>query len=192
MNSSSSNSTYNEKDYEEIVLRRVFALCFLNTVEYASYRQVLNQARLSDIPNALDYTKVDYNYVCIKRKQMSVILQAIADQPGPRIETIHIMHLIDQWRFLNNDVPIESYHLDKTQHRLVKQAGSEKEARPLVEVDLCPRSAQVRLSFNIAFLKKMLPDLMGDKSFENLDLLATPVNYCPLCELQRVTIESTK
>ena len=82
---------------EEIILRRVFGLCFLNTVEYASYRQVLNPRRCSEISSAKDYTIIDYNYVSLKRKQMSVILQSITDQPGPRLEANVVMQVLQRW-----------------------------------------------------------------------------------------------
>jgi hypothetical protein len=181
-----------EEEYEEIILRRVFGLCFLNTVDCATYRQVLNPRRLSDISNAQDYTVVDYNYVTIKRKQMSDILHAIASQPGPSIDTSLITQVLQKWATLTYETPLEAYHLDKAQRRLVKEPGCATEtSRFLVAVDHCPRSGQLRASFYIAFFKKRLPDLMGDTSVENLDLL-TKTPYCPLCELQRVTEEATK
>lgn len=148
---------------EEIILRRVFGLCFLNTVEYASYRQVLNPKRFSEIFSAKDYTITDYNYVSLRRKQMAVILQSITDQPGPRIEPNVIMQVLQRWSTTDYEVMLESYVLDETTRCLVFENGSLKETRPLVIVDTCPRSVQARVSFNVAFLKKRLPDLMGDR-----------------------------
>lgn len=156
---------------EDIILRRVFGLCFLNIVEHASYRQVLNPGRLSDIFSAKDYTITDYNYVSLKRKQMSVILQAIVDQPGPRIGSDVIMHVLQKWSTCAYDVPLESYTLDTDTASLVIETGSIKEIRPLVIIDPCPRSMQMRVSFNVAFLKKRLPDLMGDRSFVDIERL---------------------
>lgn len=193
MNTNSSIIGLSEEDSEEIILRRVFGLCFLNTVDYATYRQVLNPRRLSDISTAGDYTVVDYNYVAIKRKQMSDILQAVASQPGPRIDTSRIMQVLQKWAGLAYEAPLEAYHLDKAQRRLIKEPGcTTKTSHMLVEVDICPRSGQIRSSFYVGWFKKRLPDLMGDTSVENLDLLTTTTTaYCPLCELKRVTAEST-
>lgn len=154
---------------EEIILRRVFGLCFLNTVEYGSYRQVLNPRRCSEISSAKDYTITDYNYVSLKRKQMSIILQSITDQPGPRVEPNVIIQVLQRWLTTDYEVMLESYVLDETTGCLVVDDGSLRETRPLVIVDICPRGVQTRISFNVAFLKKRLPDLMGDRSYADME-----------------------
>ena len=170
-------------DHVDTVLRRVFGLCFLNTLQYATFRQVLNVNRKSDEKSALDYTTIDYNYVTIKRKEMPQILYAIMQQPGPSIVETEIASLTTNWSKIQRDEALPSYVLKG--HRLVKDSDSPVCKRPFVVWDNCPRTGQPRLSFLITFLKSSLPDLMGDSKFENLiqpELVDGPdITKCVAC-----------
>lgn len=154
-------------DESEQILRRVFGLCFLNTLQYATFRQVLNVIRQNESLTAKDYTIVDYNYVSIKRKEMNQILHAIVQQPGPTIDISNITTLTTLWSTIQSDEPLASYLL--VGDRLVKDSDSGLYKRPFVIWDVCPRSGHPRLSFLISFLKSSLPDLMGDSKIENLN-----------------------
>ncbi len=155
---------------EEMILRRVFGLCFLNTIEYASFRQALNPDRSSDTLSAKDYTVTDYNYVSIKRKTFALIMQAIIDQPGPVLTPQLIRDACQRWlKESEEDGVLDSYCFDSHQVRLIRDSTivARKIERVLLE-DVCPRTGNPRVSFSIAFLKARLPDLMGDSKVESL------------------------
>lgn len=166
----------NGDEEEDQVLRRVFSLCFLNTIPHATHRIVLNPQRSNESVTAQDYTITDYNYVSIKRKHQFLIQQAIAGQPGSTLTVPYITGLIEGWANRQSDVSLPSYTLDSVKGRLVKDPASTFEKRPLVLIDQCPRTGNPRISFLLSFLKARIPDLLGDTKVENLlgPVLASP------------------
>ena len=166
---------------EETVLRRVFALCFLHTVEYATYRLMVNTYRTNECPTAMDYVITDYNYVCIKRKALNIVFQAIVDQQGPQIPLEVIRAMVMKWRDTMSDTALPSYQFDHTKGCLVSGDIDDAMERPLVIIDNCPRNTKTeRVCFLIAFLKERLPDLMGDSKVANL--LPSPINAVEVVE----------
>lgn len=192
----------NEAILEEEVLRRVFVLCSLNSVVYATYRQELNPERSSEVATAIDYTVVNYDYVSIRRKFLSTIIQSIVDQPGVRIDASYITALFERWSLKLTEDQSFSYSLSVAQRALVKDTTKTAKDRPLVIIDQCPRNDTARVSFLVSFLKSSLPDLMGDNVYEctlpsykqlkafhcisclteTADCITMPCNHVLLCE----------
>lgn len=157
-----------KKQNEEQVLRRVFNLCYLNSVSYANYRQLLNPDRLNESKSSTDYTMPDYNYVTIRRGHLATIYQAIIDQPGPTLSITYIEKLLQRWEKTKSETELAGYCLDKEAQRLVRDSTSLLCRLPLVIFEICPRKGTSCFSFLISFLKEIIPDLMGDRQFEDL------------------------
>lgn len=159
----------NEKrQVEEEILRRVFSLCYLNAVCYANYRQLVNPDRFDDTKSALNYTIPDHNYVTIRRTQLLTVYQAIVDQPGPTFSLADIEKVLQRWSNTQSDVSLQGYRLDKDTQRLVRQPNTLEQSLPLVLFEKCPRKGIHCVSFLVSFLKQRIPDLMGDRQFEDL------------------------
>ncbi len=199
--------------HEELVLRRVFVLCHLNTLSDASYRIALNPERSSEVPSAQDYTRIDYNYVSIRKKTHALIVQAIIEQPGPRLEYAYVDALLERWSKPSTEPQesLHSYTLDTAARRLVKDTHSVVMLPWLyVLIENCPRTGYPRVSFSLHFLKQRLPDLMGETAVESLeappdslctcigclerprDCILTPCNHVILCMACADTLKPTE
>ena len=154
---------------EELILRRVFGLTFLNTLQYATYREALNPERSNDMINASDYTIIDYNYVSIKRKTTHLIVRSILDQPGKTTlteETVYNYLALLSGRV--SDISLPPYKLDEKGTSLISDTRDFCRTRFLVIHEQCPRTSNFTCSFLVSFLKSKLPDLMGDTKVEQL------------------------
>lgn len=156
-----------ERTIEDIIVRRFFALTHLHTVKEASYRTELNPDRKSECVTTADYTRYDYNYVTLKRKNKELLLAAIDEQPGARLGYEVIERTLLRWMQCTH-IPLVSYVLDTERARLVKAEDKEETRRPLVIMDLCPKTQHFRFSLLISFMKVRVPDLMGHSRIEEL------------------------
>jgi len=148
------------------IARRIFGLCFLNVTSVASYVERLNPERKNDSPTSQDYTFLDYNYVCLRRKKQELLYQAITAYPGATLSLTTICSILETWRTQTAPTPLQSYTLEG--ERLIRKQDSKFEKRCLAFLDTCPRTTYPRLCISVHFLRCLLPDLMGKERVEDL------------------------
>lgn len=152
------------------IARRVDYLTLLYAVEVATYRQELNFNAVKMHISATDYTSVDYDYVVIVRKTRQDCVGALLAMPGKRYTTEEIDELLDKCAVLQSSIPIPSYTLNG--RRLVLDSYRCIKHMVAFFEDVCPRTGKKRMCFSIAFLKQLIPDLLGDTSVQPIKTVA--------------------
>lgn len=146
------------------IARRVDYLTLLYAVEVATYRQELNFNAVKMHISATDYTSVDYDYVVIARKTRQDCVGALLAMPGKRYTTEEIDEVLNECATLQSSIPIPSYTLKG--RRLVLDSYRCIKHMVAFFDDVCPRTGKKRMCFSIAFLKQLIPDLLGDASVQ--------------------------
>ena len=177
------------------IARRIHHLTNLYSVDVATYRQVINANQHDGSiahPDSADYTKIDHDYVCILRKSYTECINAIVSMPGMKLTFSKVEGTLETYFAMVSHIAIPSYILEN--HRLVIDKESVTKSLWMYFEEICPRTKKTALCFSVAFLKQIIPSLMGDgvvaplcepQRLQESPLSNTCIDACILCKKRR-------
>ena len=153
------------KTHVRQILTSIMVLTRLYSASIAEYRREWVSKEISD-DKYVTVMEADYNYVCLKRRKKSMIMESIK-QVGlcdDDLSIDHIKRILAHHADRYTPQTCNRYVLEG-QRLVSKPIGGSNMSHLLVITDECPSSTKDRLMVHVSLLKEYLPYKLDDVDF---------------------------